>query len=427
MATKAQVKKCIETIAPLAMAEYKKGKKILPSVCIAQACCESSYLTSQKMINANAVFGIKVGKSKYHFGKAWKDKAYSTKTKECYDGRTYTDITDMFRAYDTIQESVEDYYDLLCNASRYKKAVGETNPKKAITSIKDGGYATDPKYVSTIMSIINNNNLTQYDTVGNTEKEKPVVSTAVIVGSARIDENGKITGGVAGDQIGKEVSTQPYYMHSKGWYLLRPKDVSDANKIARAMQNACDNNNIGYCQGHRTTVITMLQKYGSMAVIKEKTEADCSSLVRACCIEAGFDPGNFNTASEGAALDRTGRFEPRKAVTASTILYNGDILVTKTKGHTVIVVSGNPRKSNENEHVSDSISKAPRRRSTVKYGSRGEDVVYLQQRLTTNGYGVGAIDGIFGVKTLEAVKAFQEKSKLSVDGIVGVKTWVALG
>ncbi len=351
MATKAQVKKCIETIAPLAMAEYKKGKKILPSVCIAQACCESSYLTSQKMINANAVFGIKVGKSKYHFGKAWKDKAYSTKTKECYDGKTYTKITDMFRAYDTIQESVEDYYDLLCNASRYKKAVGETNPKKAITSIKDGGYATDPKYVSTIMSIINSNNLTQYDTVGNTEKEKPNASTAVIVGSARIDEKGKISGGTAGDQTGKEVSTQAYYMHSKGWYLYRAKEKAVAERLASAMSDACKNDNIGYDQAERSTVISQLKKYGTLKKIDTKTEADCSSLVRACCIEAGFDPGNFNTASEGAALDRTGRFEPRKAVTASTILYNGDILVTKTKGHTVIVISGNARKPNKSDSV----------------------------------------------------------------------------
>lgn len=165
----------------------------------------------------------------------------------------------------------------------------------------------------------------------------------IMVGSARIDENGKLAGGAAGDQTGSEVSTQAYYMHSKGWYLLRPKDVSVANAISKAMQNACDNNNIGYCQGHRTSVIMQLQKYGSMTAIAEKTEADCSSLVRGCCIEAGFDPGNFNTSNLAACLEKTGKFEKRVSVTVSTILYNGDVLVTKTKGHTVIVVSGNPR------------------------------------------------------------------------------------
>ncbi|MBD5396120.1 MAG: hypothetical protein HDR71_18115 [Lachnospiraceae bacterium] len=166
---------------------------------------------------------------------------------------------------------------------------------------------------------------------------------SIKVGSARIDENGKISGGAAGDQTGKEVSTQDYYLHSKGWYLLRPKSVEDANKLAASMLAACENDNIGYCQGHRTTVIAMLQKYGSMAAIKEKTEADCGTLVRGCCIESGFDPGNFTTANEASCLENTGRFEKKISVTSSTTLYNGDVLVTKTKGHTVVVVSGNPR------------------------------------------------------------------------------------
>lgn len=65
-------------------------------------------------------------------------------------------------------------------------------------------------------------------------------------------------------------------------------------------------------------------------------------------------------------------------------------------------------------------------RATLKSGSRGSDVTYLQQRLTTKGYGVGSIDGIFGNKTLEAVKAFQAENNLVVDGIVGAKTWAAL-
>lgn len=165
MATKTQVNNFIAKIAPIAVAICnKKTKKVLPSVCIAQACCESAYGTSLKMINANAVFGIKVGKSKVHFGTAWKDKAYSTTTKECYDGKNYTNITDMFRAYDSIQDAVEDYYDMLGSCSRYAGCIGVTDPEKCITAIKNGGYATDPKYVSTITSIIKSNNLTQYDT-----------------------------------------------------------------------------------------------------------------------------------------------------------------------------------------------------------------------------------------------------------------------
>lgn len=185
MATTSQVQAFIRQIAPLAVAEYQKGKKILPSVCIAQACCESAYGTSPKMVRANAVFGIKVGKAKYHFGAAWKDKAYSTKTKECYDGRTYTNITDMFRAYDSIADSVTDYYDMLCHCSRYKAAVGAGDYRSTITAIKNGGYATDPEYINTICSIISRYHLTQYDGAGGTESgsTQPIVSTILKKGS----------------------------------------------------------------------------------------------------------------------------------------------------------------------------------------------------------------------------------------------------
>lgn len=70
--------------------------------------------------------------------------------------------------------------------------------------------------------------------------------------------------------------------------------------------------------------------------------------------------------------------------------------------------------------------KASTARSILKKGSRGADVTYLQQRLTAKGYGVGAIDGIFGQKTFEAVRTFQMQNSFTVDGIVGAKTWAAL-
>ena len=53
---------------------------------------------------------------------------------------------------------------------------------------------------------------------------------AVIVGSARIDEKGNARGGSAGDQTGKEVSTQNWYANTKGWYVLRAKDTGTREK-----------------------------------------------------------------------------------------------------------------------------------------------------------------------------------------------------
>lgn len=166
MASKTQIKKFIAMVAPIAQVKAQgRSEWSLPSVCIAQCCCESAYGTSKKMVNANAVLGIKVGKNKVHFGKAWKGKAYSTKTKECYDGKSYVNITDLFRAYDSIGDAIEDYYDMLATCNRYKKCLNESDPLKCITAIKDGGYATSPEYISIIMSIIRSNNLTKYDSV----------------------------------------------------------------------------------------------------------------------------------------------------------------------------------------------------------------------------------------------------------------------
>ena len=61
----------------------------------------------------------------------------------------------------------------------------------------------------------------------------------------------------------------------------------------------------------------------------------------------------------------------------------------------------------------------------VSYGSQGSDVTELQKLLNKNGYNLTA-DGIFGSKTQAAVKDYQKKNGLSVDGIVGNNTWGAL-
>ena len=163
------------------------------------------------------------------------------------------------------------------------------------------------------------------------------------VGSARIDENGNANWGKAGDQTGKEVAEEPYYSHRLGWYMLRAKNSDIARKIGLAMVEACLNNNIGYDQSGRYQVIECLKIYGRLAKINKATEADCSSLVRACCIQAGIQVGDFNTASEVAVLERTGVFNKAVAVTPSTKLQVGDILVTRSKGHTVIVTESDSK------------------------------------------------------------------------------------
>ena len=62
-----------------------------------------------------------------------------------------------------------------------------------------------------------------------------------------------------------------------------------------------------------------------------------------------------------------------------------------------------------------------------KYGSRGDEVRQIQTKLKRWGYYDGNVDGIYGSQTLAAVKYFQRKNGLSVDGIAGPKTLEAMG
>lgn len=163
---------------------------------------------------------------------------------------------------------------------------------------------------------------------------------STVFGSARHDENGKYSGGAVGDSLqtavndySGEVSMQAGYVHSKGWVILRPKTDDLANRLAYAMQIACNNKNIGYDQGNRLGIMT----YGIGTATK--TECDCSSLVRACLKYCGVTVGNFTTANAVSTILGSGQFN-QKTFTSLSAVQTGDILVTKTKGHIVICIAG---------------------------------------------------------------------------------------
>ena len=63
----------------------------------------------------------------------------------------------------------------------------------------------------------------------------------------------------------------------------------------------------------------------------------------------------------------------------------------------------------------------------VAWGSKGEDVRKVQQKLIQYGYMTGSADGVFGKATYDAVVWFQRKNGLNVDGVVGASTAAALG
>ena len=64
---------------------------------------------------------------------------------------------------------------------------------------------------------------------------------SIRIGSARHDENGKLTGGRPGDQTGTEVSMQNFYVHKKGWYVYIPQTEGLVTKRYKYMRYFVNN------------------------------------------------------------------------------------------------------------------------------------------------------------------------------------------
>jgi peptidoglycan hydrolase-like protein with peptidoglycan-binding domain len=74
----------------------------------------------------------------------------------------------------------------------------------------------------------------------------------------------------------------------------------------------------------------------------------------------------------------------------------------------------------------EKLDDADRSDPTLREGSTGVAVRGLQRRLIAAGFGIDDIDGRFGPQTQAAVRAFQERHELDVDGVVGPQTWERL-
>lgn len=185
---------------------------------------------------------------------------------------------------------------------------------------------------------------------------------SVLIGHASIDENKKISGGVAGDQTGKEVCTRNWYANN--WnYVLRCKDEKIAENMAIACEKACKNNNIGYDQNQRNTLRTQAEKCGyDLAKITTKCECDCSSLMTVCAECAGIAiPYSLvnapTTRTMKQAFTKSGFFDvltDSKYLITDTNLKRGDILVKE--GHHTVMVLGNG--ANYSKTANESIKNA---------------------------------------------------------------------
>lgn len=257
----------------------------------------------------------------------------------------------------------------------------------------------------------------------------------VKIGHASKDENGKASGGKAGDSTKKEVCVRNWY--NGGWgFLARPKDPKVAEKIAAACEAGCANDKIGYDQSGRNTLLHEAKEVGfDLSKITTPCECDCSSFVT-CCVMAGgiqiWSGGNApTTRTLRRVLHQSGAFDiltDARYLTGPDRVCRGDILC-KEDSHTVICLTDGKdaqRPVEEPQKAKNKIRSGATYSVELPLVQRGDTgaIVETIQRLL--GLDPADVDGDFGPRTEATVMAYQKGHGLSVDGQVGGQTWRTL-
>ena len=167
MASESQILDFISRIAPCAQKAYKELGKVYPSICIGMACVESAYGTAGSAYH-NSYLGQKVGTGKTAT-RYWGGKFFTSKTKEEYTVGVHTAINAAFRSYDSMEQCVFNYYELL-NSKLYAGVSGSVSFTTQMQQIKNCGYMTSSTEVNSVIQIILKHKLTQYDDV-----ERPAI------------------------------------------------------------------------------------------------------------------------------------------------------------------------------------------------------------------------------------------------------------
>ena len=206
----------------------------------------------------------------------------------------------------------------------------------------------------------------------------------VMIAHAAINEHGKVSGGQAGDQNGKEVCIRSWY--NRPWnVVIRLKDEEMRKRLAFAMKSAADNNRIGYNQNKRNTLLTFARfvNYDLSKVITP-CETDCSALVSVACMYAGipenvlYRGGNCSTTSNLKARLKpySTTFTSKDYTQKTDKLEVGDILLFE--GHHVAVVVAVDTPKVEPKVITDIANEV----IANKWGTGAE----RKKRLTDAGY-----------------------------------------
>lgn len=458
----------IDLIAPIAQ-KVCSQYGYLPSVLTAQTCQETGYGTTD-LVKYHNIIGMKSSllNDSWNDYSVWDGTSYNKVTIEFTNGGKKYNKPDDFRVYTTYEECLADYL-LFMNygaysvgsTPKYADLLSERDPETLITKVAGRGYATDPNYPKTIMSIVEKWGLTRLDKevepVSNnthrladrkiiditgsnkaprsrSEKIKWIVVHYLGVPNA---DNPYLYGGGYGGHYNVQRNGEIYKAVNPSagvvWHCggSIQGESKDANGIApHRYYGSCTNfNSIGiecgvcYAGTEKSPSGTSDKWY-----FTTETQASLVWLVSKLMDEYGIAIDHVIR-----HFDVTGKTCPNPYVrnnhfmtnwtwpefVANVKQYRKDGTITLPDGKT-IVDPEKPTPSTGGCYMFET--------QTVKKGSKGASVKLLQTLLKGLGYtnvdgSPLKIDGDAGTNTDNAIRKYQKDMGLTVDGIAGKNTW----
>lgn len=414
----------------------------LPSVLIGQMCLQTGYGTGyncELLMQWNNLLGMKTQllndtwKSEYWNGKS------ATKTTPEYYGY-HTTITDSFRVYDNIQQCACDYLQFMRDAKyskngnyKYRDVLTIKDPTQLITQVSKRGYATDPAYITSVMSIVKKHNLTQYDSNGGTKPMtlKQALSKLGVNLINRISQNrSQVPAHNANSHqyfavhyLGVNGQNPDLYGGGYGGHFYVSKDGKcyQAAEVTDKLWHVGASSGFSYIHSYARNNNTIGVECGTYTASGRNNDDETWYFTEATQV----------TAAKLAAAVLTVYNLPM-----DHLLRHGDI-TTKNCPSPLKRDQGkgsnwtwNKFKSEVSKYMAQLGNESAPTVTILKLGSNGKQVKKLQESLLLLGFADCAyynknrnfVDSDFGQNTLKSLKYFQQAKGLQVDGIYGPKT-----
>lgn len=455
----------------------------LPSVLIAQSCLENGYGVPEYWDNKqiellmkyNNMVGIKSDllTDSWADKSVWPGKSLSKKTPEVYNGKKVT-IDDDFRKYDDIEQSFADYL-LFMKYGAYSKGgkprygdavLSMKDPAKLIKKVNDLGYATGKTYATSVMRIVNENNLTRFDDL--TGVTETIYSPGYKSKSAKKDDSTPApTQTAKGKKVMLDAGHYGYYNQSPAvrdyweskmtWklHLMLKEELEKYGITVGTTRKKQEADMALYDRGYASKGYDLFLSLHSNAVgdsVNEKVDypvcfvqisgkSDKIGTLLSQCVQSVMKTNQ--PADHWSLKGNNGDYYGvlRGATAAGTV---GCIVEhsfhTNTRATKWLMQDANLRKLAvaEAKVIADYLAGVkgktePKETSGGSYlylskGDTGAAVKKLQEMLIACGYTCGSTgaDGQFGKNTQAALKRFQKDAHLTDDGLYGEKSKTAL-